>query len=113
MGTCFERPKKYSFLLFHDSAYNNYVILAVGLYSSNFEQRAMASVDVLGLNTLLHGCALIIGNLNSFERYKKYRFSSKMIKRRMCVNVTLSCIVGVHFSNLFSCWCSKNFDNLD
>jgi len=41
------------------------VILAVGLYSSNFEQRAMASVDVLGLNTLLHGCALIIGNLNS------------------------------------------------
>ena len=68
------RGLKISFISCFNFSYNNYVILAVGLYSSNFEQRAMASVDVLGLNTLLHGCALIIGNLNSFECYEKLRF---------------------------------------
>lgn len=65
------RGLKICFISCFNFPYNNYVILAVGLYSSNFEQRAMASVDVLGLNTLLHGCALIIGNLNSIERYEK------------------------------------------
>ena len=68
MCACFERPKNIIGTLYYSN--NNYVILAVGLYSSNFEHRAMASVDVLGLNTLLHGCALIIGNLNSFKRLK-------------------------------------------
>ena len=68
------RGLKLIFISTYCSRYITHVILAVGLYSSNFEHRAMASVDVLGLNTLLHGCALIIGNLNSFKRYKNIDF---------------------------------------
>lgn len=38
---------------------------AVGVYSSRREHRAMASGGVRGRNTLVQGCALIWGNLNS------------------------------------------------
>ena len=55
-------------------ANRTYVILVVGLYSSSFEQRAIASVDVRGRKTLLHGWDLISGNLNSFISFKKSGF---------------------------------------
>lgn len=38
---------------------------AVGVYSSRREHKAMASGGVRGRNTLVQGCALIWGNLNS------------------------------------------------
>lgn len=39
--------------------------LVTGVYSKSREHKAMASGGVRGLNTFVHGCALICGNLNS------------------------------------------------
>ena len=73
---------KWSFHYVSIESVKTYVILAVGLYSSNLEQSAIASVDVLGRNTLLQGWAFIIGNLNSFiQRFYKCQ---RALNERKC-----------------------------